>query len=759
MVLVGKESFRESSSRTLNADLVVAGGGLSGTCAAITAAREGLEVILVQDRPVLGGNASSEVRLWALGATSHMGNNNRWAREGGVIDEIMSENLWRNPEGNPVLFDTILLDKVWAESKLTLLLDTVIYQVLMDNERIDAVRAYCSQESVSYLLEAPLFCDATGDGTVAYAAGASFRVGAEKADEFNELLAPDRNYGELLGSTIYFYSRDTGNPVQFTAPDFALEDITEIPRYKRIKASEHGCSYWWLEYGGRLDTIGNSGEIKRELLRVVYGVWNHIKNSGRFPDAENLTLEWVGTIPGKRESRRFEGDYMLVQSDIVEQHTHPDAVSFGGWAIDLHPADGVYSEKPPCNQYHSRGVYQIPYRSLYSRDVPNLFLTGRLISASHVALGSARVMMTGAHNGQAVAVAAALCREKNSDPKTFSSGPELSLLQRRLIRSGQFIPHLMVDDPEDLASEAEINVSDTLILDELPGTGTFHEVVSAEGMLLPFSSGEIPVFGIRLKSDRTLTAVFQLRRSDYYGNYSPDTVIEEVSYDVESGFSGVIALEFTTILEVPEYLSLVLQPSEGLQIAECRKTIPGILRLTHGANEKVAVSEVQEPPPGTGVDRLEFWLPTRRPEDSLWSFTVKPPLQPYSADFIRSGYERPFISANCWAVGASDCRDPEIVLKWENIRIIRRCIIALDGDFDHPMESVQYSHPERVSPFLPERIEILDSSGSVLTSVSDVHGSRLDTRFAESVNTSSLRIRFIGFRGDAIAVYRVRIFS
>lgn len=298
---------RDLLQKELEADFVVVGGGIAGVCAAIAAAREGVKTILVQDRPVLGGNASSEVRLWALGATSHMGNNNRWAREGAVVDEITSENLWRNPEGNPVVFDAVLLDAVWNEPNLSVLLDTIVHDLEKKGPRIQTITAYSSPASTSYKIAAPLFCDASGDGILGYLAGAAFRVGAEKPGEFDEPLAPDKEYGELLGTTIYFYSKDAKKPVHFVAPDFALKDITTIPRYERIQARDHGASFWWLEYGGRLDTIADAAVIKRELLKVVYGIWDHIKNSGRFPEAANLTLEWVGKVPGKRESRRFEG--------------------------------------------------------------------------------------------------------------------------------------------------------------------------------------------------------------------------------------------------------------------------------------------------------------------------------------------------------------------------------------------------------------------------------------------------------------------
>ena len=169
-------SNRELKTVPVACDLAVIGGG-GGRLLAITAARAGAQVALIQDRPMLGGNASSEVRLWVLGATAHMTNNNRWSREGGVLDELLVENLARNPEGNPVIFDTILLEKVLAEPGMTLLLNTAAYEVTKKGDSVASVHAFCSQNSTIYDISAPLFCDASGDGIVGFLAGAAFRMG------------------------------------------------------------------------------------------------------------------------------------------------------------------------------------------------------------------------------------------------------------------------------------------------------------------------------------------------------------------------------------------------------------------------------------------------------------------------------------------------------------------------------------------------------------------------------------------------------
>ncbi len=485
----------------------------------------------------MGGNASSEVRLWVLGATSHMGNNNRWAREGGVIDELLVENMWRNPEGNSVIFDSILLEVVVREPNIRLLLNTAIDDVELDSSgAITAANAYCSQNQTRYHLAAPLFCDASGDGILGFLAGAAFRIGAEARSEFNEALAPEEAAHDLLGHSLYFYSRDTGRPVKYVPPSFALSDITKIPRFRELRITDSGCRLWWLEYGGLLDTVHETEEIKWELWRVAYGVWNYIKNSGDFPDAESLTLEWMGMIPGKRESRRFEGNYVLTQQDIVDQTVHADAVSFGGWAIDLHPADGVFSAKPGCIQWHSKGVYQIPYRTMYSRNVPNLFLAGRILSASHIAFGSTRVMATCAHNGQAVGMAAALCIEGSLRPGELTETCRMHTLQQRLLRMGQYIPGIAATaDQANKAQSATITASSTFRLETLPANGETTVLDRPMALLLPLSQGSVPLITVFTTAEQATSLNAELWLSGRKGNTTPDLLLSSIEIEVPCG--------------------------------------------------------------------------------------------------------------------------------------------------------------------------------------------------------------------------------
>ncbi len=763
------ESCRTLKTETLRTDLVVVGGGIAGICCAITAARAGISIVLIQDRPVLGGNASSEIRLWVLGATSHMGNNNRWAREGGVIDEILVENMARNPEGNPLLFDIILLEKVFAEPNITLLLNTAVFEVAKhDPQTIAAVRGFCSQNSTMYIAEAPLFCDASGDGVLGFLAGAAFRMGAEARAEFGEMLAPIDANRELLGHSLYFYTKDAGRPIRFTAPAFALTDIEQIPKYRRFNTRDQGCELWWIEYGGRLDTVHDTERIKWELWRVVYGVWDHIKNSGQFPDAENLTLEWVGTIPGKRESRRFEGDFMLTQQDVVEQRRHDDAVSFGGWAIDLHPADGVFSEQPSCCQWHSKGVYAIPYRCFYSRNIENLFLAGRIISASHVAFASSRVMATCAHGAQAVGMAAALCRQTAARPRDLVQPGRMQQLQQRLIRSGQYIPGVAGDDPNDLARQAAVDASSSLVLGELPPSQAWLRLETSWAMLLPVAAGRVPAFRFLVEADEPAELELQLRKCSRLGSYTPDVTLTTKTVecgssctDAESGAPIAnpagpwTTVDFDAAIDADQYLFVCLMAQPQVRVRLSDRRVTGVLALKHGANRAVTESRTQAPEGDFGIDTFEFWLPERRPGGRNLAMQVDPSLACFEARQVVSGVDRPTVTPGAWVAEPGDpC--PTLSLRWDRPQTIRRVELVFDTDWDHPMESVLLGHSEREIPFCVRAFRILDAEGRVLSECDNNHQTLCIIDLSEPAVTDAIHIECLATWGGAPpAVFRV----
>lgn len=739
---------RQSHAVAIASDLVIVGGGMSGTCAAITAAREGLKVCLVQDRPVLGGNASSEIRLWVLGATSHMGNNNRWAREGGVIDELLVENMYRNPEGNPILLDTILLEKIALEKNITLLLNTSVYDLEKSGEdKIDFVKAFCSQNSTEFKLSGPLFMDASGDGIVGFLAGAAFRMGAESKEEFDELFAPDQKYGELLGHSLYFYSKDTGKPVRFVPPCFANRELSKLPRFKTFNLREDGCRLWWVEYGGRADTILSSEDIKWELWRIIYGIWDHVKNSGEYQDVENLTLEWVGTIPGKRESRRFEGDYIMHQKDVIEQREHFDAVSFGGWALDLHPADGVYSDKPGCTQWHSKGVYQIPYRSMYSRNIKNLFLGGRLMSASHVAFGSTRVMATCAHNSQAIAMAAKLCLEKGLSPAGLATTDHMKELQNLLLQSGQYIPNTALNLKNEILKDAELEVSGEFELTSLPYNGPWKSLGFSMAQLLPVAESEKISMKLMLRSAQDCIQKIELRNSQKPGNFTLDQLLEKKEIRVQKG-EHVYHIDFDFESKDSQYLALCLLQNDSVEVKCSDLRVTGVLSVFNKFNKSVATSSIQSPPIGIGIDEFEFWVPERRPNGHNLGFELNHPLKAFGKKNLLNGIFRPTIMPNAWVASLEDAR-PQLKLSWREPKSIKEIKLFFDTDYDHPMESTLMGHPESEIPFCVKSYRIKDGNGKLLHAKEENHQTINIISFKPAISVERLIIE-LDHPGDAI---------
>ncbi len=731
---------RELKLQEITSDFVVVGGGLAGVCAAISAARSGLKVSLVQDRPVLGGNSSSEVRLWILGATSHMGNNNRWARESGIINEIMIENLFSNKEGNPIIFDSILLDKVKKEKNISLFLNTSVYHVnKSDNDTISSVIGYCSQNETKYEFNSKLFCDCSGDGIVGFLSGAAFRMGAESSDEFGEQFAPTIEYGELLGHSIYFYSKDTGSPVKYNPPSFALDVSKEIPRYKSFNSKDFGCRLWWIEYGGRKDTVHDTEEIKWELWKIVYGVWNHIKNSGEFPEAENLTLEWVGTIPGKRESRRFEGDYMIVQQDIVEQRKHKDAVAFGGWSIDLHPGDGVFSEKPGCNQWHSKGIYQIPYRSLYSRNISNLFFAGRIISASHVAFGSTRVMATSAFLGQAVGNAAYLCLQKNCSPKELYTLNHIDELQSYLAKNGHFIPGVESNDRDNLINHANIETSSVLQLSSLQGNGEWNILDESIAQLLPIKSGKIPDLKLSILGMKDTEIDVEIRLSSKIGNFTPDVSIVKESYKVFTG-SNELVIGSDYELDVDQYVFFIIHKNTNVKVEYSDIRITGILSVFNTINVAVSNYGKQEAPDNIGIDSFEFWVPKRRPEGKNLAFSLSEPISGFDLSNLKSLVQRPTYQTNAWVASLFD-DSPELRIKWDQKQSIHLLKICCDPDWDHPLESVLINHPESIIPFCVQDFSIYDDQNNLVFEKQGNYETVIELNLESPLMSSELVIR------------------
>ncbi|RAV02324.1 FAD-dependent oxidoreductase [Paenibacillus sp. YN15] len=433
---------RIEERQPIYADILVAGGGIAGVTAALAAARNGARVILCQDRPVLGGNASSEIRMHIVGAANSKRRKalETEAREGGILEEILLECAVRNPQRSASMLDLILYEKCRAEPNLTLMLNTAVTGAQMEGSRI--VSALAARESTEQRFElfADIFLDCTGDGRLAKEAGAVFMTGRESSGQYGESLAGEEADPYCLGSSLLFTARDMGRPMRFIPPEWARSFSEEDLKFRSHSSWEYG--YWWVEYGGLMDTIQDNETIRDELLAIMMGVWDHIKNSGSHPESLNWALDWFGFLPGKRESRRFLGKHVLTQRDLEEAVHFDDVIAYGGWPMDTHPPQGIEAkDREPARQPVTNYVYGIPLRSLISANVENLMFAGRHISATHISFSSTRVMATCGVMGQGAGTFAALAAKAGLPPGPAAADGELvRQTQQQLLRQDVFLP-------------------------------------------------------------------------------------------------------------------------------------------------------------------------------------------------------------------------------------------------------------------------------------------------------------------------------
>ena len=432
------------------AEFCVVGGGLSGMAAAIAAARHGVKTVLIQDRPVLGGNASSEIRMWVCGARG------RDNRETGIIEEILLENLYRNPMRNYTMWDAILWAKVRYQENLKLLLNCSCNDLVMDGDRIRSVKAWQGTAETWHTVEAALFADCSGDSVLAPLSGAEFRVGREARAEFDESIEPEQADKRTMGMSCLIQARESDRPQPFIPFPWAEVYPTEddLPhRDHRLPKS----NFWWIELGGEQDSIHDTEEVRDELLRAAFGIWDHIKNQGDH-GADNWALEWLGFLPGKRESRRYVGDHILTQNEVRAEGRFDDLVAYGGWPMDDHHPGGLRWKGEPTIFHPAPSPFGIPYRCLYSRNVTNLFCAGRNISTSHAALSSTRVMATCALLGQAVGTAAALATQHELTPRGVYQ-ERIDELKQTLMDDDCYLPWNVRAVPE-LSRQAQLSASE-----------------------------------------------------------------------------------------------------------------------------------------------------------------------------------------------------------------------------------------------------------------------------------------------------------
>lgn len=393
-------------------EFVVVGGGIAGMCAATAAARLGCKVALVNDRPVLGGNNSAEVRVH-LGGHVEIGPNKGLGR--------MIREFGHSKKGNAQPAENYEDEKkqafIDAEENIDLYPCFRAVEVHKDGDKVAAVLIRNIETAQEIWLEAPLFSDCTGDGTIGFLAGAHYRMGREARHEYGETLAPETSDKLTMGASVQWYSRKNSNVTSF--PEFSYGVKFDESNCEKVTMGE-----WKWETGMNYDQIYDAERIRDYGLLVVYSNWsylkNHLKDNEKYRDR---SLEWVAYIAGKRESRRLLGDYILKQDDIDKNVYHEDGSFTASWSIDLHFPDPENSRRFPGAEFKAATVHNwiypctVPYRCLYSRNIENLFMAGRNISVTHVALGTVRVMRTTGMMGEVVGMAAYLCGKHDCSPR------------------------------------------------------------------------------------------------------------------------------------------------------------------------------------------------------------------------------------------------------------------------------------------------------------------------------------------------------
>jgi hypothetical protein len=699
-------------------DVIVVGGGVAGTVAAIAAARGGSTVALVQDRPVLGGNSSSEVRVGISGADAH--GTNRNARETGILEELRLEMTCRDswPEGNGTprpLWDWLLWEWVRREPNLTLYLNTRGLNAIMPSDSvIDEIVVLQTSTERSFRLKGKIFIDCSGDGQIAADAGAEFVMGRESRYEHDESRAPEKADDFILCASLLFSSRDTGAPVSYTPPSWArifpADDVLKMRFHPYINRG-----YSWIEYGGMLDPIKEAEPIRDELIRLLFGVWDHVKNHGEH-GAENFALDWVGPVIGKRESRRFVGDHVLNQNDVERQTPFEDRVAYCGWGLDhLHPPDGIYSEDPPGmwpQQLYLMGKYQrwypygtlvkslypnppahwpdylaplrglasIPFRSLYSRNIENLLFAGRNISATHVAFGSTRVQATGAVMGQAVGTAAALCIQRQLTPRELGK-QYIHVLQQQLLKDDCYIIGIANSDPNDIALRASVTESSHAKMEMIRGD-RWLDLSWKRGQMISLSEPHVDTISLLLKStlDEETTVHATLFRGNHLTDFYTQEQVAQASALVPATSDGWCNFAFGADVDPAYPYWVCLDQSDGIGWAYTADEILGTQRAEW-------------------FDLLSDWYSVR----GTHCFRLTPESFPYRGKNTVNGFGRPEQGPNLWL------SDPEQALpQW----------VELEFDRPQPFDAIYLTFDTNLDAAVDEKLDPGAEGGVTLQQLS-----------------------------------------
>ncbi len=761
-------------------EVVVCGGGMAGFSAALASARMGRKTCLIHDRPVFGGNSSSEIGVTIHGAAAF----HAYARETGIISELIIEErsknhaeIYENGWTNSV-WDMVLYDAAVNELNLSFYLNTTVTEVLQEGKKLKAVKATILNAETEITIEGKIFLDCTGDGIIAAKAGCDWRMGTEGRDEFNEPHAPVKASSDTMGNSIHFKARDMGRPVPFKAPDWAVKHDNPAYFYEhgRIPKDKRG-GFWWLEIGVPYHTIYDNETIRHELTRHTLGVWDWMKNHDPVMKEEtrNFALDWIGQVPGKRESRRIMGEYLVTEHDILNKTVFPDEVGFGGWFVDLHTPGGLlgkHSEEASAtyegeydtfSEYMVKsycGPYGFPLRALIAKDLDNLMMAGRNLSATHAALGTLRVMGTTALMGQAAGVAAAIALENGVEikavPESFADR-----VQQQLLRDGCFLINTKNNDENDLALKAEVTAnSQELLVGAGPETKGCHDGLSIwkdqpqyDKEILETQKGQIIATG----SDRLDSVSVCLTN-----NSGQIQEVKAMLYPVTDIWDyRVTPAEplASTILQVPAgenvwiTWDVFLTREKGLPLNS-------YVRLDLGANLNVSWPVAGSILPGhTAMYQIGEDKMRRYHNGSTFSFKVSPGQDCYKPGNVISGVTRPHKYTNLWISDSSQPLEQWLKLSWDTPQKVSQVELTFPGHLlrEYHAYGPFYRDPQCPKDYFLEGCE--NGEWKILAAVSGNYQRQNKLKLDRIYMLTELKVVVKSTNGDESAqIYEIRVY-
>lgn len=728
-------------------DVIVAGGGPGGVPAALAAARQGSKTLLIQNRPVLGGNGSREIGITFEGASSHYA----YAREGGIAEEIRRLRD-QKPEFTGDWTEAMeILTK--DQENLTILYNSHVCDVEMESESvIKSVVALDFRNFGKTRFRAKFFIDCTGDGWLGYYAGAKYRFGREAQHQYNESLAPEiadtqTMSGCIRADHIPMMCR-VEEPTEYQAPSWVPKLSSDPEEFGRTIDLPGTRMAWWLEAPNTYDDMYDGEESRDALFLVLLGYFHYLKNHWEHHEtARYLQLKFSSITVGRRESRRFIGDYVMTQDDCTEGAHFDDAVSYTGWHIDIHHPEGIYSgRKGGLYCSIAANMPHVPYRCLYSVNIDNLLFAGRNISTTHIAMGTTRVQNTIATLGQTVGTAAAMCVKLKETPRGIYQR-HMQALQQQLLKDDLYIPGIRSNDPGDPCLKATATASSSCANEAfvtrrgIPGELMPLDRTRIVTMSVSQKIGTLKQFYIKLHSDSTSPTTITVHAKTLGGNvdsYAAD-VHETHTAQVIVPPLGEHWVEVPTNIVIPEnkyvencIIYVWVEPAEKIS-----------WRIINGLNMYYRYGEVAEDGAWKVRSGKSYLIQHSKPADIAANC---------GPGNVNNGYNRIVDAENYeWVSDPAQPLPQWVALAFEKPTSINSVSVVFDTDLANPIVSWSGKKPTPTRLVKDYTAEVFDGSKWITVAQVTNNIMRKRTHSFDAVTAEKLRITVTETWGDPSA--------